>query len=129
MANKPLDQSAISALLAPSKAKKASPLRPHPPQNGPLRWVDQEGRCSSRGCNSPTYTKVSGIYYCGSHSLVELNRMLVKLSVEAKVCPLCSRTWFNAHIGTTDKGDIEFDKEQMAYVHKNCGGIIAKREG
>jgi hypothetical protein len=49
-----------------------------PKQVGPLRFHDKEMRCSNRGCGSPTYLKVQGVPRCGTHSLIELNAMLVE---------------------------------------------------
>jgi len=68
---KALDNSAIAALLAPSQPTRVST------QKGPLRWFDAEMRCASRGCSSPTYSKVNGIPRCYIHALNELNDMLV----------------------------------------------------
>jgi len=53
------------------------------PQDGPLRWIDTEKRCASRGCGSSTHCKVNGIPRCMKHALSELNEMLIKLGVAA----------------------------------------------
>jgi hypothetical protein len=68
---KALDNSAIAALLAPSQPTHVST------QKGPLRFIDTELRCASRGCSSPTYIKVNNISRCYMHALTELNDMLV----------------------------------------------------
>ena len=54
---------------------------PIPQQVGPLRRVDKEMRCASRGCNSPTYYKLQGIQYCSVHCLNIMNEMLVAKGV------------------------------------------------
>jgi hypothetical protein len=75
----------IEALTKPTPTPTPTPKpqfksRYEPPkQFGPLRHFDQEMRCVSRGCRSPTYHKVKGIPYCMIHAMQELNSMVVKL--------------------------------------------------
>lgn len=54
---------------------------PAPEQFGPLRWYDKEMRCASRGCSSPTYLKVQGVPYCGTHALHKMNELLIQLGI------------------------------------------------
>lgn len=54
---------------------------PRPEQVGPLRRYDNEMRCASRGCNSPTYYKLQGIQYCSVHVIRIMNDMLVAKGV------------------------------------------------
>jgi hypothetical protein len=56
---------------------------PAPTQDGPLRWIDTEKRCASRGCGSSTHCKVKGIPRCMKHALDELNELLIELGVAA----------------------------------------------
>jgi hypothetical protein len=53
------------------------------PQNGPLRFIDTEKRCASRGCGSSTHMKLKGIPYCMMHCLKNMNEMLIELGVAA----------------------------------------------
>ena len=50
-------------------------------QRGPLRRFDREMRCTSRRCGSSTFFKVRGMPLCMMHSLLELNRMLIKRNI------------------------------------------------
>jgi hypothetical protein len=54
---------------------------PIPQQMGPLRRTDNEMRCASRGCSSPTYYKFQGIPYCSTHVMRIMNEMLVAKGV------------------------------------------------
>jgi hypothetical protein len=60
-----------------------SPRKKYPtqPQLGPLRITDNEMRCASRGCSSPTYYKFQGIPYCSTHLVRIMNEMLVAKGV------------------------------------------------
>lgn len=80
----PLTQEEITALLHKEleKPNKRAGLTEKPPQArprqiGPLRWYDKQGRCSSRGCGSPTYIRVMGAPYCTTHALYMLNKLLL----------------------------------------------------
>jgi hypothetical protein len=47
-------------------------------QKGPLRWMEVEMRCASRGCSSPTYCTVNSVPRCVMHALRQLNEMIQK---------------------------------------------------
>lgn len=49
---------------------------PRTKQFGPLRTYDQEMRCASRGCGSPTHFQLNGIPYCWPHVVWRMNEML-----------------------------------------------------
>lgn len=66
----PLDISAIKALLGNEE-------RQTPPQVGPIKWYDTPMRCSSRGCNSPTYIRWRGMPKCMPHILRLANELFV----------------------------------------------------
>src|SRR4051794_36486893 len=63
---------------APQPSKAAQALD-RPIQVGPLRYVDQDGKCASRGCSSPCRIRVVGIPYCSTHALYALNEHYMKL--------------------------------------------------
>lgn len=67
MAFTEVDPTAIESIVQPY---------PVPPQYGPLRQVERETRCASRGCGSSTFYKVNGIPRCMTHALRELNDMI-----------------------------------------------------
>ena|ERR1700687_3937544 len=84
-----LSQEQITQLLGPTKQtpkstqsntpltdalKKLYPVRP---QIGPLRYHDDEDRCTSRGCGSPTHYSLMGARKCEAHCLKEMNMLLV----------------------------------------------------
>ena len=62
----------IQALLATNTTNGI----PRTKQFGPLRTYDQEMRCASRGCGSPTYFMLNGISYCWPHVVWRMNEML-----------------------------------------------------
>lgn len=73
-----LDPTQIASLLNKAPERKY-PVRA---QEGPLRFVDTQGRCASRGCSSPTHMKVKGIYYCSMHTMIKLNDMLIEAGID-----------------------------------------------
>lgn len=77
-----LDLSSILEILdAPEPTESKHKYYAPPDQVGPLRWVDKDMRCASRGCSSPTTCKVQGVPYCLMHALRRLNEMLVEQGV------------------------------------------------
>lgn len=87
----PLSQEDITALLE-RKTRGSKVLKPDvppverylpEPQNGPIRWIDKEHRCVSKGCSSPTYLKLQGVSFCLMHTLKKCNEMLIELGVAA----------------------------------------------
>jgi hypothetical protein len=77
-----MELSEIEALLSEPQESKEYQW-PRVEQKGPLRQFDNEMRCASRGCRSPTHFKVKGIPYCMIHAMRKLNDMLIELGVEA----------------------------------------------
>jgi hypothetical protein len=87
-----LSQEQITQLLSPTKrtttpTRSSTPLTdalkklyPTRPQIGPLRYHDDEDRCTSRGCGSPTHYTLMGARKCESHCLKEMNLLLVDTS-------------------------------------------------
>jgi hypothetical protein len=76
-----LDQKTILELLVKDQRKGRGFDNPRSiAQNGPLRWFDYEMRCSSLGCNSPTYCKVEYVPRCNMHALKELNQIAINLT-------------------------------------------------
>lgn len=72
-----LSQEEIAKLLKDDKPTITVVHRAVPPEQfGPLRWVDTEHRCATRGCSSSTFCKVLGIPRCMKHALQILNDML-----------------------------------------------------
>jgi hypothetical protein len=59
------------------KSSRLAELYPTTQQEGPVRYVDTEMRCGTRGCSSPTYIKVNGLPRCSAHAIKECNSMLV----------------------------------------------------
>jgi hypothetical protein len=70
-----LTQQQIAELLKPKVQVSNAP-----PQTGPLRYYDREMRCASRGCGSPTYTKVEHVPLCMTHALRKLNELVVQVT-------------------------------------------------
>jgi hypothetical protein len=69
----PLDLKEIKALIAIPESKFGYP---RPKQFGPLRYMDDEGTCCSRGCRSPTPLQLKGIWRCSVHAMRLMNEML-----------------------------------------------------
>lgn len=128
MANTPLDNEAIKALLRAPVRSSAKNITPYPlhPQNGPLRHVEQQGHCASRRCTTATYFKVNGISYCTSHAMIEMNKLCVKAGVSASQCPGCGIYWSSSYVELNVYDDITFDKTRMAYVCRACDEVIAQ---
>jgi hypothetical protein len=76
-----LDPTEIAALLAPKAKPKPVVAKVQRErtvfQNGPVRFFDNEMRCSSRGCSSSTYIKMQGIPKCMMHTLIACNELLI----------------------------------------------------
>lgn len=109
-----LDLATITDLLKTEKkldtsSKSAVTTLARPIQIGPLRYLEKDERCSSRGCGSSCRIRVKGIPYCANHALYEMNRMLLdvedfdysdctckagthsKMNVHTDDCPIWSR--------------------------------------
>jgi hypothetical protein len=41
-----------------------------------VTWVDDETRCTSRRCGSPTYIKILGMPLCSTHAILKLSEIL-----------------------------------------------------
>lgn len=67
----------ISRLLKEPEPFKAT-TKPNA-VDGPCRYYEQEMRCASRGCSSPTHYKVEGIPRCYSHAIVTLNDLVIEV--------------------------------------------------
>lgn len=77
-----LDFDTITKLLKDETARGASipkTGKPRPVQLGPLRWMEKDGRCASRGCSGPTFIQVEGVYRCATHALYALNYILIQI--------------------------------------------------
>lgn len=77
----PLSPEEIDALLKGELKKSTGGdinVLPRPKQLGPLRWRDERGYCTSRGCGSPCLIEVRGVYYCTTHALNVLNRIILE---------------------------------------------------
>jgi hypothetical protein len=98
--NKPLDQAALAALLQPKSQKKEKPPQkrfPAPPQEGPLRYYENEMRCvvagyynyedgnkvwvKTQGCHASTHYKFLGKPVCSTHALREMNELLIAVEM------------------------------------------------
>jgi hypothetical protein len=105
---KPLDPTALAALLKPQQKKKAEVKHgPHhhsfepPPQVGPLRLVDTGSACivagyyeytdpndyttktwkkRGRKCGSPTFLRLLGSPICHAHAVRKMNEMIIELT-------------------------------------------------
>lgn len=75
------ERSVISmAGLSPEKIEELLKVKkpyPIPKQYGPLRRFENEMRCASRGCGSPTYLQLNGIPRCSVHAMKLMNEMLM----------------------------------------------------
>ena len=67
----------IQQLLKPKEQHKAT-VKPNA-VDGPCRYYEQEHRCASRGCSSPTHYKVEGIPRCYPHAIVTLNDLVLEV--------------------------------------------------
>lgn len=76
----PLPAEVINQLLKDDKTRRTFDKATAIPQNGPLRWYDYTMRCTSLGCNSPTYCKVEGAPKCLMHALKELNQIAINVT-------------------------------------------------
>jgi hypothetical protein len=70
----PLDTATLERLAAIKNKPKPGT---YAPSIGPLRYIEVEKRCSSRGCGSMTHYTVQGAPKCTVHALDELNEMLI----------------------------------------------------
>jgi hypothetical protein len=72
----PLDADTIQRLTA-IKARPKAGSGAVIPKVGPLRFMDKDRRCASRGCGTMTHYSVQGVARCVVHALEEMNEMLV----------------------------------------------------
>lgn len=126
-----LDLDTINALLSEAKkinqrstsnkSENTTSTHPKPIQVGPLHYRDETNRCASRGCGTQCLIEVSGIPYCSSHALYELNRLLLdkegfdysdcnckagahsKMNVHTSDCPV----WARVKEGRIDNNSTE----------------------
>lgn len=101
MPSKPLTAQDIQDLVRPKSAQKAKPPQkrfPAPPQDGPLRYYENEARCVNSGyyryeddntkkiwvksntCGSPTHYRLLGKPLCATHSIRVMNEILIALN-------------------------------------------------
>jgi len=97
----------INALLKLEEKKqlrKAAQGKERPIQIGPLRYMEKDDKCASRGCSGPSRIQVKGVPYCSSHALYALNELYMKLEGKYEfddcVCNAGRHSKHNVH--TTD---------------------------
>lgn len=118
-----LSQDFIKQLLKDDKKPTGSNY-PRVQQNGPLRFVDKEFRCASKGCACPTYIKVDWIPRCQIHALHILNQMVIDLTT--RLYPTIGGSTMNANdeqgtndetesgnAGTTENQDNDVEREKV----------------